>query len=269
MAHMLAAQGSDDLGFSFNPIKAVKKVGKAVGKGAVAVGKGAAKGAVATTKFAAKNAGTIAKVAVAPAAYLAVQSTKLVGNIALAPVKSKIRSLTTRRARKLAWDRRKSKTPTVAENQEARNWTKASLSSKGPHGKLLATLAGAPVLSAIHLGVAPALTAAAVPVLLAIVNQLLQQANKSGAAPATLPSDTPTPPPAQEKYVAQEEVAEEEAPVEDYAAEDAVAQEEVAEEAMANGYFGSPEPSGTALYVSIAVGLGIVGAGLYGTFRHR
>lgn len=132
----------------------------------------------------------VAKVAFAPA-LLAVQAAKFATDIALKPVRSRIETLKARRARKIAWDRRRSKQPTPAERAEARAWVKAEFKRKGPHGHILAALAGAEPETAplgSTLGALPAAVVAAIPALLVLANTIINAAAKSGAAPAADPA---------------------------------------------------------------------------------
>jgi hypothetical protein len=184
-----------DLGFSLNPIKAVKSAAKAVGKGVVATGKGAVgvtktvgKGTYAAGKAVGKGTvkvvKTAGKVVVAPFAWL--------GSKLTAPIRSRVNKLKGRRAAKLAWDKRKSKTPNAAENAEATAWTKGKLKSSGPHGHVLALFAGAPAPSYFgtspgQLGIDPgtaSVIAASIPVLIAVLNAILNKSAASGEAPA-------------------------------------------------------------------------------------
>lgn len=139
---------------AFKPFKALKKVGKGVLK--------------------------VAKVAAMPVAFVSVAAFKL----ATKPIRSKLSTLKKRRALKLAWDRRRSTTPTPAENAEARTWAKASLRRKGPHGVILATLAGDDALFGDALGIAPAAIVAAAPVLLKVLDLAMKSFAKEGSAPA-------------------------------------------------------------------------------------
>jgi hypothetical protein len=214
---MLTNSGNfGDLGWgwkSLNPVNVVKKTviaptkflakktlvepAKIVGKSAVGVAKNTA--AVGTNvaqgkfKAAAKSAG---RVALAPgklaydttkhAAKTGVAVSKAVTDIALAPLRGKLNTLKTRRAKKLAWDRRKSTAPTTAESAQARKDVKAMLSSKGPHGKMMAWLAGGPMFAG-ELGVVgydDAAIAAIATALTATAVKIIQDAAKSKFAPA-------------------------------------------------------------------------------------
>lgn len=160
---------------AFKPFKAIKK-------GVTSAAKGVATGAKATAKVAKTTAGKVAAVALAPAAVASV----LLVDVAAAPIKAKLNTLKDRRAKKLAWERRRSKTPTQAEKNEARSWAKAELKKKGPHGQILALLAGAPPVQEqfgeASLGLAPAI-AAAIPALIVLATQIVNAMAKSGQAP--------------------------------------------------------------------------------------
>jgi len=207
---MISAQ--PQFGFSItSPFKAVAKVassaGKAVGSGVAtgvrATGSGIATGArvtgraaVATGKVAGKGAIIAGKVAFAPA-LLTMKASQWLANQAMTPVKNKVHTLRDRRANKLAWDKRKSRTPNAAEKAEAKAWTQAKLKSQGPHGQVLALFAGPPMRmlneyeSAMQLGevVTAATITASIPVFLAILNALLNKTSRSGEAPANIGPD--------------------------------------------------------------------------------
>jgi hypothetical protein len=112
---------------------------------------------------------------------------RLAFKFATTPIRNRVNTLVTRRARKLAWDRRRSKTPTQAENVEARAWTKRHLQSQGPSGRLLAFFAGAMDPSAVLLGNFgqgwEEAVMASIPVLVALIAKIMVDAAKSGAAP--------------------------------------------------------------------------------------
>jgi hypothetical protein len=190
---------------SLNPFKAVKSVAKGVGKVGKAVGKGAvryvAKPAlkatlapavlvkdVATGKNVLKSTGKFLKSTAAPVLTPAAA----IGNLALTPVRNKVRTMVNRRAAKLAFDRRRSKQPTAGETTEARGWAKAKLRKSGPHGLILAALAGPPEMWSAHTvltgpfgePITTATVAASVPILLAVVNALIKKSAASGEAPA-------------------------------------------------------------------------------------
>lgn len=171
--------GQPDLGFSLNPIKAVKSAAKGVAKGAKAVGKGTATVAKATGKGVLKYG----KWAISPA-YLVAWATTKAGQLALRPVKTKVQALTARRAQKLARDRRHPR-PTPADQAEARNWNKAHLKKQGPQGYVLAALAGAPTSTnpmdgALGEAITVATIVAMIPVLLKLVSMATSKASASG-----------------------------------------------------------------------------------------
>lgn len=180
--------GDNELGFSITSL--AKKVGGTVAKTVTVPTKYAVKATVTSAKYAKKGAVVAGKgiyqAHAIPTKWLAIKPTEWLAHKALAPVKSRVQTIVNRRARKLAWDRRKSKTPTPAEHQEARTWTRNRLLASSviiPAAPLLAAFAGAPVRDA-ELGVAPAVVAAAVPVMMAAAAALISQFNKSGEAPA-------------------------------------------------------------------------------------
>lgn len=181
MNDMISSNAFGDLG-AFKPFKAVKKVAK-----------GAAKVTKTVAKTAASKGGKVAAVAVAPVTVAAAVASKAALNVATKPIKAKINTIKTRRAKKLAWDRRKSTTPTTAENAEARSWVKNEFKKKGPHGAILALLAGYP---STMLGepVTTATIMASVPAALALVNQLMTVFARSGAAPENPVTVEPTSP---------------------------------------------------------------------------
>lgn len=120
----------------------------------------------------------------AKAAY---QASKAVTDLALSPIRSKLNTLKNRRANLLAWTRRKSKVPTTAEKAQARKDVKSMLSSKGPHGKMLAWLAGPPSTSALGefgvIGYDDAALAAIATALTASLVKIISDAAKSKFAP--------------------------------------------------------------------------------------
>jgi hypothetical protein len=175
--------GPPDLGFSLNPLKAVKSIAKGVAKGATAVGKGT----VAVAKTAGKGALKYGKF-VFPVQYLTVWAASKAGQFALRPVKAKVQSLSARRAQKLAQERRHPK-PTPADSAEAKNWTKAHLKSQGPQGYILAALAGAPVevypvAGSLGEPITAATIIAMIPVLLKLVSMATSKAGASGSISA-------------------------------------------------------------------------------------
>jgi hypothetical protein len=161
--------GYDGMGWSLNPIKHIRSVAST----AVNVGK--------------KVGGAALKYNPLTLSY---KASLWAAEKAVSPIRSKLRTLTDRRAAKLAFDRRRSKTPTAQEKNEAREWTKNRLRAKGPHGRLVALLAGGPATFmdaqlGDNLGVAPVVAvAAAIPPIVALLNTMIQSFNKSGEAPA-------------------------------------------------------------------------------------
>lgn len=216
--HTVDVNGLGDLGFGWKSIgRGIKKVGKAavvnptkfvVQKTVVAPTKIAAKSAVGVTKASVAVGTNVARgnvkgafkaatrVALAPAqltvaltkdaAKTGLALSKAITNIALRPVRSRLNTIKNRRAKKLAWDNRKSAVPTVAENAQARKDTKSWLSSKGPHGKILSFLAGSPMMAG-ELGVVgydDAAIAAIATALVATASKLITDAAKGKFAPA-------------------------------------------------------------------------------------
>jgi hypothetical protein len=193
--------GDDEFGFSItSPFKAVGRGVKKVGKRAVydvkRVGKAGvkvAKTGVKVAKTSVKMVGKGLKIAlVSPALWLASKAT--------APIRNRVHKLRNRRASKIAWDNRKSKTPNAQEQAQAKSWTKSHLKGKGPHGQILALFAGAPddVLLGSYepyagqLGLDPAtatVIAASIPIFMALMNKVLGQASSSGEAPADPQAD--------------------------------------------------------------------------------
>lgn len=190
------------LGFTFNPVKIAKKAGSAIAhpvRSAKKVGSAVihpirtVKAAGREAADAAKQVGHAVKVGVIkPAEWLA--------NKATAPIRNRVHTLRNRRAAKLAFDRRKSKTPNAQEQAEAKSWTQKKLKGQGPHGHLLALFAGpADGMFGYYdepysgqLGVEPAtmtLIAASIPVFMALMNKVLGSADKSGEAPANPAAD--------------------------------------------------------------------------------
>jgi hypothetical protein len=147
-----------ELGWGF------KSLFKKVGKGVAAVGKGAVKSVAKTAytggKFGLKTAykgGKLATTTAYKGGKLAVKTAlkipKALADLALWPVRKQLGTLKNRRAALLAVQNRGTKTPTTAEKAQARKDVKSMLSAKGPHGKMLAYLAGGESLFAGELGV--------------------------------------------------------------------------------------------------------------------
>lgn len=183
-----------DFGWGIRSIgRGLKKVGKGAVKGtkfvAKKTGKGIVKGGKAVGRGTVKVAKVAGKVALAPA--------KFAFNLAMKPLRSRLGTLKNRRAKKIAWDRRKSKAPTKVEQAEAKRWLRKDLKKKGPHGKLLAVLAGSPPISGPlgELGEpVSASLVAAVPVLTLLLNNMI----KAYAGGSTAPADPEKTPPSKE-----------------------------------------------------------------------
>jgi len=164
---------------------------KSVAHAATAVGKGVAHGTVAAAKgaggLAQRYGKTAAELAVLPVVEVnkAIVAPVLKATV-LRPVISRINTLKDRRAKKLAWDNRKSTTPTPQERSQASSWTKSHLRSQAPPlGLMMSVLAGsAPQMGLRGLGEPTTATiTAAVPALIALLNSILKKANSSGDAP--------------------------------------------------------------------------------------
>jgi hypothetical protein len=170
-------------GLGWNPLHSIKKAASGVAHVATTAGKDVGKGAVFVVK----------KTVLLPTEF-AVEITKAATRLALRPVTSRIRTLENRRANKIAWDARKSRTPTPAERAQAKSWTKSKLNHELPHGPLLALLAGAPAPQpelgqfgmSTNLGIAPAVIAALIPVFMALMNSMLSKLSRSGEAPVAI-----------------------------------------------------------------------------------
>jgi hypothetical protein len=179
---MLVGHISYDPQLGFSITSPFKKVGRGIATGARAAGRGVKKGAK-----------VVGKVAYAPIKYGIIKPAEWLGNKITAPVRNRVQKIVHRRAAKLAFDRRKSTTPTPAEVSEARNWTRSKLRHELPHGPVLSVFAdAAPApwpLGDYELGVAPAVVAAAVPILVAFTQSLLSRFDKSGEAPANPQAD--------------------------------------------------------------------------------
>lgn len=174
----------DALGFSLNPLHYVKKA-------AVATEHGVVKGG----KFVAHHAVDVAKLAALPVIVLNKAILQPILHVALTPVRHKVNTLKNRRAKKLAWDHRKSTTPTPQENAEAKSWAKGYLKKEvPPFGLMLSLLAGPPAAPIFYghsngLGdfgdPTTATIVASVPTLLAIIDKILTRSSKNGEAPAS------------------------------------------------------------------------------------
>ena len=128
------------------------------------------KGGVALTKHAGKTA---------------YQASKAVTDLALKPIRSRLGTLKDRRAKLLAWNKRRSRVPTTVEKAQARKDVKSMLSSKGPHGKMLAWLAGPTFAGELGVvGYDDAALAAIATALTASLVKIINDAAKSKFAPA-------------------------------------------------------------------------------------
>lgn len=180
---MIVTQRPSDSALGFSITSPFKKVGRGIAKGARATG------------HVAKKYGVYA---VAPVVALPLAIGKKLGSFALTPVRHRVERLKDRRAKKLAWDRRKSKEPNAAERAEAKAWTKSYLKGHPPHGTALALLAGAgpfdadPQVALLGEVVTAATVSASIPILIALMNHILGKANASGDAPAQ-PGEAPLP----------------------------------------------------------------------------
>ncbi len=292
MMRMLQASSPGyDPTLGFSPFKAIKKVGK----GAVKLTTGAAKAGVraavapavfvkdvATGKNVVQSAGKLVKTTV----LSPIQATILdpLNATILAPVKRKVDLLTSRRALKLASDKRgKGARPTAAEHNEARSWTRRTLLKKAPIGPLLAVLAGAEpdtMLLGTSLGAAPVALVAVIPPALVLLNTLIKQmGSKGGAAPAPDAGNAPGAPGADAatQAIQQYQQVYQQAAAIPQAAQQAEQAEPMqvpvdatqpavdlpAEEPVAGYYFGAPEMT-TGKKIGFAVGLlALIGAGVY------
>lgn len=178
------------LGFSIT--KPFKHVARTVAHGTASVAK--------STAHVAKK---VASPAVALAVLPAVELNKIVvGPVvkrALKPVTNRINTLKDRRAKKLAWDRRKSPTPTPAEHAESKSWAKNKLRGETPpFGLMLSLLAGPLIVDEsapqMHQLGEPATASvlASIPALIALMNTILARNAKSGEAPASTGGGAPT-----------------------------------------------------------------------------
>jgi hypothetical protein len=171
---------SDNLGFSIK--RGLKKFGKGVRKGVGVTAK------YTGAKFVYDRALTpIAKALTYPQRRL---------------IKREVNRLVARRARKISWDRRRSKTPTPNEITEAKVWSSRYLKTKGGRfGKLLAALGIGELLAAKKkvrvrgetfvpsssgdfVGMEPvtaALLGMSIPALAMILSAILKRASKAGA----------------------------------------------------------------------------------------
>ncbi len=174
----------------------------------------------------------------AKAAY---QASKAVTDLALKPIRSRLGTLKDRRAKLLAWNKRRSRVPTTVEKAQARKDVKSYLSSKGPHGKMLAWLAGPTFAGELGVvGYDDAALAAIATALTASLVKIIGDAAKSKFAPAdaakagaaagltsVVQKISPTAPPPSEEESAAEPITEEEVEAEpEVEAEEAAVEEE-------------------------------------------
>lgn len=163
---------------------------RSLARGVAKVGKGVVKKTVvAPTKLAYKSAKVATKYTVVEptkfAAKTTLKATKAITNLALRPVRSRLGTLKDRRARLLSYQRRRSLAPTVAEKAQARKDVKSMLASKGPHGKMLAWLAGPTFAGELGVvGYDDAALAAIATALTASLVKIMADAAKSKFAPA-------------------------------------------------------------------------------------
>lgn len=197
------------LGFSLNPIHYVKKAAHAVVH-PISTVKSAAKTVahdvthpISTAKGAVMDVGHTAKGAAVAVGHAVktgiIKPFEWVASKVTAPIRNRVHTLRNRRAAKLAWDSRKSKTPNAAEQSQAKAWTKSHLKHQGPQGYLLALFAGSEAIAGYGAGLGysaqfgdPAtisLIAASIPVFMALMNSVLKKADKSGEAPANPGAD--------------------------------------------------------------------------------
>jgi hypothetical protein len=153
------------------------------------VGRGIKSGVQATGHGIKKGAKVVGKAAYFPVEWTLIKPTQWLAHQAARPIKGLVLRLEHRRAVKLAWDKRKSKTPNAQELAEAKSWTKHTLNHQLPHGPILALFAGSDAAMLgyyenVQLGIAPAVVAAAIPVFMAVMQNLLSRFSKSGEAPA-------------------------------------------------------------------------------------
>jgi hypothetical protein len=170
------------LGFSIR--HAFKKVGHGITSVGKEAGHLAVKGAKLNLKLIALPTMELEKHVLAPILHTV-----------LTPVRHKVDTLKDRRAKKLAWDNRKSTVPTQAERVQAKAWAKSYLKrEKPPFGLMLSLLAGPPLYGvpepAMDFGSGgfgdptTAAVIASVPTLLAIMASILKRSEKNGEAPA-------------------------------------------------------------------------------------
>lgn len=267
-------------GLGFNPFKTVASGIKTAGRG-IATG--------------AKAAGHGIKVAGQASLHFV-----------LRPLRAVVDNVTSRRAKKLSWDRRKSLHPNRTEIAEAKNWTKNEFNKRGPQGQLIAHLAGSSVNDTPlngAFGQDPAtlsLIAASVGALTAVAAAVSKGLAKGGGAPAdprsaaelyaqklltasTSPTTQPTQMPGSKKAPTEEKIDQETAKQLVKAGDEAVEQASDGDastmEGFALGYTSldayedaamlgaiSPAPN-TGMWVAFGLGLAAVGAGAWAATR--
>lgn len=165
---------------------------RSIGRGIKKVGKGAVRGVRAGAKVATTGVKTgvkVAKVATKPVVFVAKKVSKAAFNLAVRPVRWQLNKIKGGRAQVIALRAGRAR-PTAADQAQARRDTKAWLSSKGPHGKMLAYLAEGPLDTTFGTelgaaGVDDAAIVAAAGTLTAIAAKLVTDAAKSGFTRAT------------------------------------------------------------------------------------
>jgi len=176
------ANMGDPLGFSIR--RGFKKIGRGIKRGAKATGRGVATGAKYAGKGAKVGAKYSVKAAVAPTKAV-LKLSRYAMNKLLSPIRSRFNTVVTRRARKLAYDRRRTTTFTPAERKEAYGWTKHQFRKKGYHGRLIAALNGPPDYVSLGefgaTGVEEAAIAVGVAVLTKLATNTLNSLAKGGA----------------------------------------------------------------------------------------
>ena len=183
MAHMMISDDNLDLGDFGDLGWGIRSIGRGIKKGAKGVAKGAVKGtkAVVTNKY----VKTAAKVAM-PLTYVAAKVSKAAFNLAVKPIRWQLNKLKGGRANVVA-ARAGRGTPNAADQAQARKDTKALLSKKGPHGKMLAYLADGPSFAGElgAAGVDDAALIAAAGALTALAKKLVTDAARAGFTAAT------------------------------------------------------------------------------------
>lgn len=209
----------------------------------------------------------IATAAVAPALVPAALVAKKTFQLITRPLRKNINKLKARRALKLAWDRRKSNVPNAVDRKDARNWAKSKLKAKGPHGHLLALLAGPPDTAMAELGMTTlgvtgaeeAAILAAIPILVSLLNKMMDGFIKSGEIKAVVQAGG-------EAYVGQQ-TQEWQA---EQAAEQQFEQESEYEDTMAGALGEMSTGDKWGLGLLITMGAAVAGLGVYAIARgHR